>query len=82
MIRARQEISGCDALLIDLTDKSTGRAIEAGMAFSMGKKIIVIAKEGTLLKDTAKGIADSIIEYNKIDDIVPGLKKLFAELNK
>ncbi|MFZ2188735.1 MAG: hypothetical protein WAV73_04195 [Candidatus Moraniibacteriota bacterium] len=82
MIRARQEISGCDALLIDLTDKSTGRAIEAGMAFSMGKKIIVIAKKGTLLKDTAKGIADLIIEYDKIDDIVSGLKNMLAEANK
>jgi nucleoside 2-deoxyribosyltransferase len=82
MTRAKQEISGCDALLIDLTDKSTGRAIEAGMAFSMGKKIIVIAKKGTLLKDTAKGIADLIIEYDKIDDIVPELKNILAETNK
>jgi nucleoside 2-deoxyribosyltransferase len=82
MIRARQEINGCDALLIDLTEKSTGRAIEAGMAFSMGKKIIVIAKKETPLKDTAKGIADLIIEYDKIDDIVPGLRNILAETNK
>lgn len=75
MARAKEEIKLCDALLIDLSDKSTGRAIEAGMAFAMDKKIIIIAKHGTLLKDTAKGIADMVILYNNIDEIVPELKK-------
>lgn len=69
MKRAKQEIQISDALLIDLTNKPTGRAIEAGIAYALNKKIIVIAKQGTLLKDTIKGIADLIIEYDDINDI-------------
>ena len=42
MKRAIKEISKSDVLLIDMTDKPTGRAIEAGMAYALDKKIIVI----------------------------------------
>ncbi len=76
MQRAKEEIQKSDALLIDMTDKPTGRAIEAGMAYVLNKKIIVIMKRETKIKDTTRGIADAIIEYDKITDIVPELKKL------
>ncbi|MBI4128030.1 MAG: hypothetical protein HY459_03075, partial [Parcubacteria group bacterium] len=46
MQRSKDEISKADALLIDMTDKPTGRAIEAGIAFTLNKKVIVIAKQG------------------------------------
>ncbi len=75
MSRALDEIRQCDALLIDMTDKPTGRAIEAGMAFSLGKKIIVIMKRGTRIKDTTKGIADVIIEYDAVEDISDHLRE-------
>ena len=77
MQRAESEIKNSDALLIDMTDKPTGRAIEAGMAYSLGKKIIVIMKSGTKIKDTMKGIADVIIEYERIEDISAGLKGFY-----
>lgn len=70
MERAKNEIEKSDALLIDMTDKPTGRAIEAGMAYAFGKKIIVIMKEGTKIKDTTRGIADVIIKYDKVEDIL------------
>jgi len=66
MHRAKQEIAKSDALLIDVTDKPTGRAIEAGIAYALGKKIILIMKKGTKIKDTSRGIANVIIEYNKL----------------
>ena len=75
MMRAKDEISISDALLIDMTDKPTGRAMEAGIAFALGKKVIVIAKKGIKLKDTARGIANLVLEYDKIDDIVMPLKE-------
>lgn len=81
MNRAREEISKCDALLFDASEKSTGRAIEAGIAFSLRKKIIVIMKEGTMIKDTLRGVADAVITYAKIDDIQSDLKKLSMEWN-
>jgi nucleoside 2-deoxyribosyltransferase len=76
MLSAKDEIESCDALLIDFSEKSTGRTLEAGMAFAMGKKIIAIVKRGTNLKDTARGVCDAVIEYDEIDDIVPKLKKI------
>lgn len=73
MKRAMEEIKKSDALLIDMTDKPTGRAIEVGIAYSLGKKIIVIMKKGTIVKDTVVGIADFIFEYENIGDIVKGI---------
>lgn len=70
MKSAEDEIKKSDALLIDMTDKPTGRAIEAGMAYSLGKKIIVIMKRGTKIKDTTRGIANYIVEYDTIEDIL------------
>lgn len=74
MSRAREEIEKSDALLIDMTDKPTGRAIEAGMAYALGKKIIVIMKKDTKIKDTTRGIADVVIEYDEVEDISSQLK--------
>lgn len=82
MTRAKKEIVSCYALLIDLTDKPTGRLIEAGIAYALGKKIIILVKRGISLKDTSKGIADAVIEYDNIDDIVPELKKFLHEVNE
>jgi len=76
MKRALKEIKKSDYLLIDMTDKPTGRAIEAGIAFALDKKIITIMKKGTIIKDTVKGISENIIEYKDIIDIVPELKKI------
>ena len=73
---AREEIIKCDVLLFDATNKSTGRAIEVGIAFSNKKRIIVIMKKETLIKDTLRGVADGIITYNKIGDIQSDLKRL------
>lgn len=76
MQRAKEEIEKCDALLVDVSKKSGGgRFIEAGIAYSLNKKIIIIAKKGTKIKETVEGISDVIIEYEKILDILPKLKK-------
>jgi len=81
MNRSKEEIEKCDILLIDMTNKPTGRAIEAGIAFAQNKKIILIMKKGTKIKDTASGISDAIIEYENIRDIVEPLSSLFNEWN-
>jgi len=76
MERTLEEIKLSEYLLIDVSDKPTGRAYEAGMAFTLGKKVIVIMKKGTKIKATTRGIAHVIIEYTKLDEIVPKLKEL------
>ena len=79
MNRAKEEIAQCEVLLIDMTNKPTGRAIEAGIAFAQNKKIISIMKKGTKIKDTTKGISDAIIEYDNLKDIVTPLNSLLKE---
>lgn len=75
MIRAKEEVEKSDWLLIDMSEKSTGRTIEAGIAYAIGKKIAVIVKKGTFVKDTIAGIADALIEYSNLEDIVLPLSK-------
>jgi len=81
MKRAKKEILNSDSLLINMTNKPTGRAIEAGIAFSQGKKIITIMKKGTKIKDTTRGISDVVIEYEIIEDIIKPLRVLFNKWN-
>lgn len=76
MKRTFEEIKNSDWLLIDMTNKPTGRAIEAGIAYVLNKKIIVIMKKGTIIKDTVVGISEKIIEYENINDILLYLKEL------
>ncbi len=80
MKRSRDEVGKSDALLIDMTDKPTGRAIEAGIAFALNKKVIVIAKRGTQIKDTTRGIASLLIEYDVVDDIVMPLQEWLSKI--
>ena len=82
MERAREEIIKSDALLLDMANKPTGRAIEAGIAYALNKRIIVIMKKGTTIKDTVRGIADAVIEYDDLDDIIPTLKQLLSHWQK
>jgi len=79
MARAKEEIEKSEYLLLDMTDKPTGRAIEAGIAYALNKKIIVIMKRGTQIKDTTRGISTAVIEYDKIDEIVGSLSQVISE---
>lgn len=76
---AQKEIKRSDALLLDVTQKSTGRMLEAGMAYALGKKVILIAKAWTPIKDTLEGIADEIIYYELIQDIAMPLNVIYKK---
>jgi nucleoside 2-deoxyribosyltransferase len=78
MQMAKQEIADSDVLLIEYDGPGHGRMVELGMAYAMGKKVILITKEGTFLKETILGVTDSVIEYNKLEDIVVPLSKLYS----
>jgi len=81
MNKSKEEIEKCDVLLIDMTNKPTGRAIEAGIAFAQNKKIISIMKKGTQIKDTVRGISNIIIEYDQIEDIVKPLNEFYMSIS-
>lgn len=75
--RAKQEIEECDALLIEVSDAPTGgRVVEAGIAYGLGKPIIVIVKEGTTYRPFFDGIATKVISYSRYSDIIEPLRAL------
>ena len=82
MNKAKEKIKKCDVLLFDATKKSTGKAIEVGIAFSYNKKIIVMKKEGTTIKDTLLGVADIVITYNTFKDIQNSLNNLYIRWSR
>lgn len=64
-----QLIDKSDILIIEFSEKGVGLGIEAGYAYSKGKPIIVIAKKGSEISSTLKGIAKRIIFYQDVKDI-------------
>lgn len=75
MALAKKDVLSCDALILDVTDGgSTGRLLECGIAYAGGKKVVIIAKEGTDISPTLEGVSDKIIFYNKIDNILEPLE--------
>jgi len=78
MKRAKEEIEKCDALLIDFSGPASGRMIELGIAYALNKKVVLITRKGTVVKDTVSGVADAIIEYEVLEDIVEPMSKLLS----
>jgi nucleoside 2-deoxyribosyltransferase len=72
----KEEIANSDYLLINCTDKPTGRAAEAGIAYALNIPIIIILKKGIKIKNAMRGIANHIIEYEEMTDIVVPLSSI------
>jgi hypothetical protein len=53
--------------------------IELGMAYALNKKIVLITKKWTAIKETVRGVTDVVVEYDQWRDII---KPLAAWLNK
>ena len=64
-----EEIDKADMLLVEFSEKGVGLGIEAGYAFSKNKPIIVLAKEGSDISTTIKGISKEVILYKNINEI-------------
>lgn len=79
MKRAKEKIKECGALLIDYDGPTHGRMIELGIAYAMNKKIVLITKKWTHIKDTVKWVSDSIVEYENIEDIIKPMEKIYSE---
>ncbi len=82
MERAKEEIEKCDVLFIEYTGPSHGRMVELGMAYALGKKVILITKKGTFVKETIRGVTDAVIEYSELEEIVDPMTKLCKEWGK
>ena len=65
-----KEIEKSDILIADITEKGVGIGIEAGYAFAKRKPVIVIAKEGSDIPNTLRGIAKKVVFYKKAEDLI------------
>lgn len=79
MRRAKEEIEKCGALLIEYDGPGHGRMVELGIAYGLNKKVILITKQGTFVKETIRGVTDRVIEYKKLSDIVEPMSQLLEE---
>ena len=65
-----------DILIVELSEKGVGLGIETGYAFSKNKPVYVIAKKGSDISDTLKGISKEIFFYETISDLEEFFKKI------
>lgn len=74
MAKTFEEIDSADFLVIEFSEKGVGLGIEAGYAYAKQKPIIVIAKDGSDISSTLKGIAAKILFYKKPEDLFGKIK--------
>jgi nucleoside 2-deoxyribosyltransferase len=78
---AKQEIADSDALLLDLSDRpSSGRIVEAGIAYALGKPVIILKRPDTVVSPTISGIAATVITYTQLEEIIPALQAVAASM--
>ncbi|MBU1205190.1 MAG: nucleoside 2-deoxyribosyltransferase [Nanoarchaeota archaeon] len=65
-----------DFLIIEFSEKGIGLGIEAGYAYSMNIPIIILAKKGSDISETMKGIAKELIFYEKPEELEQKLKEI------
>jgi GNAT superfamily N-acetyltransferase len=63
------KIDESEIVLIDVTEKGIGLGIECGYAYSIGKPLYIIIKNGYEVSKTINGIATKILEYENIQEI-------------
>lgn len=68
-------IEESDLLLVEFSEKGVGLGIEAGYAYAKDKPIIVIAKNGSEISETMRGVAKEVIFYEKTEEIGEKLKQ-------
>lgn len=69
-------IDKSDIVIVELSEKGVGLGIEAGYAYAKGKQVITIAKKGSDISETLRGISKHVILYNSDKELVNQLKKL------
>ena len=70
MQRALAEIDSSNLLVVDLTEKGVGLGIEAGYAYAKQIPIVVIARQGSDISTTLRGIAQELFLYDDFEELV------------
>lgn len=64
-----EKISQCDLFVVDISEKGVGLGIASGLAYSKGIPVVVVAKNGSDIPTTLRGIANKVLFYDKANDI-------------
>ena len=70
MQRSFSAIESSRLFVVDLTEKGVGLGIEAGYAYAVKIPVVVIAKAGSDISTTLKGISRRLFLYEKFEDLV------------
>jgi len=62
-------IEESDLLLVEFSEKGVGLGIEAGYAHAKGVPIVVMAKTGSDISSTMRGIAKKVIFYDNPEEL-------------
>jgi nucleoside 2-deoxyribosyltransferase len=62
-------MDSCSLVVLDLTEKGVGLGIEAGYAYANGIPIITIAKAGSDISKTLRGISTNVLLYQSFVDL-------------
>ena len=69
MSRTFQEIDASDVVVIELSEKGVGLGIEAGYAYARGKSVVTIAKKGSDISVTLRGISKDVLVFEDMSEV-------------
>lgn len=75
MNEAFRLIDESNVVLVEFSEKGVGLGIEAGYVFAKKKPIVVIAKVGSEISETMRGIAKEVIFYEDVGVIGEKVRK-------
>lgn len=73
---AFENLDDCDLFIVEFSEKGVGIGIETGYAYANNIPIIVVAKEGSDVSSTLRGIAKDILFYDSADELGQKFKAL------
>lgn len=71
MQKTFEMIDSCDIVLIELSEKGVGLGIEAGYAYAKGIPVVTVAKRGSDVSETLRGISEEVAFYDDVRDLEP-----------
>ena len=76
MAQSELAIRKSQAVFVEASQKGVGVGIEAGMAHALGIPVVVLAKTGTKVSPGLLGIAQEVLYYSQVSDLLPGILNL------
>lgn len=68
MERSLEILSACELCVVECTEKGVGVGLEAGYAHAKGIPILLLARHGSPISTTLRGIARQIILYHSPEE--------------